>query len=105
MEPIHVIGIDKLSEDQIETANTLANEYYEKLQRGMKNITSLIIHVKTYDDQGGKKRYAINSRVSSPSHHFESNKATDWDFARTFHKTLKDLERQVEHGLHVSDQK
>ena len=101
MEPIQVVGIDKLSENQVETANKLANEYYEKITRSLKNITSLIIHIKVYNKGGGKSKFAVHSRVASPGHHFESSRAIDWNFARTLHKSLKDIERQIEHTFHA----
>lgn len=103
MEPIQVIGIDKLDESEISTVNKLANEYYGKFVRSVKNITSLIIQVKVYD-KGGKKKFAIHARLASPGHHFESTKAVDWDFARTMHMSLKDIEEQIEHRLHASNQ-
>lgn len=104
MNPIQVIGIDKLDSNELKIANKLANEYYVKFQRAIKNITSLIIQIKIYQKGGSQKRFAIHSRVTSPGHHFESTKAIDWDFARTMHKSLQDIEREIEHKLHSSDQ-
>lgn len=103
MEPIQIIGIDEI-EDEFEkaTINKLANEYYEKIQRALKNITSVTLHIKKHT-KGGKIKWDIRVRVIAPTRIFEAQES-DWDLARTLHRVFKNIERELEHRLRVDDQ-
>ncbi len=104
IEPIQIVGIKELDEPDKDIVNKLANEYFVKIKRKLKNFTSLLIHIKCSNKDGKKKMYSINARVTAPTRMFESTKAADWDLARTLHKAFKDLEREIEHKLHTDDQ-
>ena len=103
-EIIQFIGVNELSEAEQNVVNNLSAEYYEKIKRSLKNLTSMAVHVKTHNDEGGQKRYELHIRAMSPSHVFESKKDSDWDLARALHKSFKNIEREIEHKLKVSDQ-
>jgi len=104
METIQVTGIDELSEEEKGIVNTLANEYYGKIQRGLKNITSITLHIKQHSKTGKKHKSDIRVKVIAPTQIFEAQES-DWDLARTLHRVFKNIERQIEHRLKVSDQK
>lgn len=104
MEPIQIIGIKELDEFELPLVNKLANEYYQKIQRELQNVTSVVIHVKCYEKEGKRKKYSIHVRVIAPTRIFESSKAQDWDLARTLHKAFRDIERELQHKLHTDDQ-
>ena len=55
MEPIQIIGIKKLDDMEIDSVNRLANRYFPKLQREIKKINSLAIHIKAYEKEGRQK--------------------------------------------------
>lgn len=99
MEPIQFIGVNELDEPQKALVNKLSTEYYDKIQRSLKNLTSLVIHVKQYEKEGKKSKFSIHIRAIAPTRIFESTKASDWDLTRTLHKAFKDLERQIEHVI------
>jgi len=44
MEQIKIIGIKELDDKEVETVNRLAKEYYGKIQRAIKNLTSVVMH-------------------------------------------------------------
>jgi hypothetical protein len=102
---IEFVGLPDLDEDEKRILNTLSTEYYQKIKRTLKNVTSLVVHVKKYKKQGKKHKYSLHVRAIAPTRAFESTKAADWDFARTLHKAFKDLENQIKHKLHSDDQK
>ena len=104
MEAIQVKGIDELNDEDKELVNTLANEYYGKIQRGLKNITSITLHIKEHSKTGGRHKSDIRVKVIAPTKIFESQES-DWDLARTLHRVFKNIERQIEHRLKVSEQK
>ncbi len=103
MEPIEIKGIDILTEEEKRLANKLLNEYYPKIQRQIKNIISLKVHIKEYKKEGRRKKYSINIKIINSTDVFEAN-ADDWDFARTMHKILKKIENEIENRLHSSEQ-
>ena len=105
-EIIQFIGVNELEDADQAVVNKLSTEYYEKIKRSLNNLTSMTVHIKTYKDEGGNRlKYSMHTKVIAPTHIFDSEKTSDWDLARALHKTFKDLESQIEHKLHVSDQK
>ena len=99
MEQIKIIGIKELDDNEVETVNRLAKEYYNKIQRAIKNITSLVIHVKTYNITGKRKQYEINVKVIAPTRTFDS-KAVEWELAKALHVAFNKVERMIEHRFH-----
>ena len=97
MEAIQYIGLDKLDDAERQLLDKLSAEYYEKIARELKNITSITVHVKVHF-KGGKKHYAINTKAIAPTRMHEADLAQDWDFARTLHKSFKNLEREITHS-------
>ena len=103
MEQIEIKGIDILTEQEKRLANKLLNEYFPKIERQIKNIISLKVHIKEYKKQGKRKKYSINIKIINSTDIFEAN-ANDWDFARTMHKVLNKIKHEIEDRLHSSEQ-
>lgn len=103
MEPIEIRGVNLLTEEEKKLADELLNEYYPKIQRRIKNIISLKVHIKEYKKDGTRKKYSINVSVINSTDVFEAN-AHDWDFARTMHKVLNKIENEIEGRFHSSNQ-
>lgn len=103
-EVIQFTGVDKLNDEEKELCNTLAEEYYGKIKCFLKNMTSLLVHVKTHCDHGKEdkhtKHFSIHVKAVAPTVVFDSTHASDWDLARTLHKAFKDLEHQIHHRFH-----
>lgn len=104
MEAIQYIGIEQLTPEERAILDKLSAEYYDTIQRSLKNLTSIIIHIKEYNKEGKRKKYSVNVRAVAPTAIFEEKHAADWDFARTLHKAFKNIERQIQHRLHTDDQ-
>lgn len=98
MEPIQIIGIDELKEEEKEIVNVLANDYYGKIQRVLKNEISIKVHIKQHSKTGKRHKSDIRVKVVAPTKTFESQEA-DWDLARTLHRVFKNIERQLEHKI------
>lgn len=103
MGEIELTGIELLTNIERATANKLINEYYKKIQRELKDLTTLKVHIKEYGKKGDKKKYSINVQTIIAKKVFQAN-AFDWDFARTLHKVMKNIENEIENRLHSSDQ-
>jgi len=104
MEPIQIVGIKDLDDMEIEAVNRIANRYYGKIQREIKKINSLVIHIKSYEKQGRERKYSIHVRVIAPSRIFVSTKAHDWDLDKALHMSFRDVIREIQHRLHTDDQ-
>ena len=100
MEPIQFIGLNELEKVDQDMVKTLVNQYYPKIQRSLKNVTSLVIHIKTYKKEGHRHKYSLHLRAIAPTKIFESSKAADWDLASSIHKSFKDILREIEHTYH-----
>ena len=89
--------MDQIQDDnEKEVIEKLAQEYYDKIARAIKNDISMNMHLKTYSKGGKQKEWEIKAKIAGPTKIFES-KETDWDLARTLHKVFKSIERQIEH--------
>ena len=99
MEQIKIIGIKELDDKEVETVNRLAGEYYNKIQRAIKNVTSFVIHIKSYEKTGKRKKYSVSLNVVAPTRTFDS-KAADWELAKALHMTFNKVERMIEHRFH-----
>ncbi len=102
---IEFVGLKDLDDSEKEVLNTLSTEYYQKLKTALNNVTSLVVHIKKYKKEGTRHKYSIHIRLIAPTRAFESTKAVDWDFARTLHKSFKNLENQIKHKLHSDEQR
>ena len=103
MEAIEVKGAEFLTEKEKALSNKILNEYYVRIQRQLKNMASLRLHVKEYQKEGKRRKYSMRVEAIAPTRKFEAN-SFDWDFARALHKVLNKLRNEIEHKLHSSDQ-
>ena len=104
MEPIQIIGIKDLDEMEVESVNRLANRYFGKIQRQIKKINSLAVHIKSYDKEGRQKKYSVHVKVIAPTKIFVSTKNHDWDLNKALHESFRDVIREMQHRLHTDDQ-
>ena len=96
-------GLSTLDDKERAILDKLAPEYYEKIKGYfLKNLVQMEIHFKAYNEEGKKRKFSINIKAVAPTRKtYVSNKASDWDFARTLHKAFKDLETQIKKSLKV----
>lgn len=96
-------GINKLSTRQKAVLNKLSTEYFLKIKRMVGNLTALRVKIKSYEKEGARSKYSIDVNVTLPNKNtFNSNKASDWDFARALHKAFKDVMVHIKDKLHVT---
>jgi len=104
MEPIQIIGIKDLDDMEVEAVNRLANRYYGKIQREIQNITSVVVHIKSYRKQGRQRNYSVHVKVMAPTRIFVSTKTHDWNLEKSLHQSFGDVIREIQHSLHTDDQ-
>lgn len=99
-EVIQLVGVNKLPAEEQAVVQEITTSEYEKVKRDMHNLTDLVVHVKTYEKDGGRKKYSLHVRVNAPSVMFESSRSDDWDLRRAMHKAFEDVKNQVKHKFH-----
>ena len=99
---IQFVGVNELTPEEQETIQQITTENYEKIATSLQNLTDLVVHVKTYNDEGKRKKYSFHIRCIAPTVIFESKKGFDWELARSLHKAFHDIIHQIEHKLHVN---
>lgn len=104
MEPIQVIGIKDLDDMEIDAVNRLADRYYQKVQREIKNEVSLVIHIKSYEKEGRQRKYSVHVRAIAPTRIIVSTKGIDWDISKALHKAFRDIIHRLHHGMHTDEQ-
>jgi ribosome-associated translation inhibitor RaiA len=104
MESIEFNGIEILNIQERKIADKLFNEYYSKIQRQIKSIISLKVYIREHEKEGLRRKLSINLELVYSGKMFKA-KAFDWDLARAIHKALNKLMNEIEHKLHVSEQK
>jgi hypothetical protein len=106
MNIIRLTNGELLTEREKQLANRLLNEYYPRIQKRLKNVTSLEAHIKEYEKPGKLKKahkFSFHVKAIAPTQVFEAD-SFDWDFARTVHKALNKLMNRIERNFHSSDQ-
>ncbi len=100
MEAIQFTGLNELTAEDQARVKDLAAEYYNKIKRALKNVTSLAIHIKPYRKAGKKKKFSVHIKAIAPTVVLTSTKAVDWDIARVMHKAFQDIEQEIHHRFH-----
>lgn len=101
-ELIQFIGVSELQPEQQELVSRLSTESFEKFTRLLKNIEQMVVHVKSYESEGGKKKFSLHVRLKAPtSAIIESCKSHDFDLARALHRAFDDIRTQIEHKFHT----
>lgn len=103
MVNLQTIGFEILTEKTKNEFQKIWEEYSKKIERKLKNVESLRIHLKEYSP-GGKTKFSIHVLVGYSGKSIEAD-AVDWDLKRAFHKVFNKIENEIEHLFHLSDQK
>jgi len=101
-ELIQFIGVNDLNSEQQALVSKLSTESFEKFTRLLKNIEQMVVHIKSYEKEGQKKKYSLHVRLKAPTMAvIESCKSHDFDLARALHKAFDDIRVQIEHKFHT----
>ncbi|MBI4150331.1 hypothetical protein HY488_02920 [Candidatus Woesearchaeota archaeon] len=110
---IQYIGANELTPIERNTLDKLSTEYYPKIERMLKNMTSLVIHVKLHklsgkgkrEPEAKRKKIGIHIRALAPTRIFTSTKAFDWDLAKAVHKSFADLQNIIKKSMRPDEQR
>ena len=104
MEPIQIVGMDEADDKEKDLINKIANEYHQKIQRSLRNVAPITLHLKTHTNGGKAKKWDLRVKVAAPTSIFEAQES-DWDLPKSLHKVFNNIERQLQHKLHTDSQK
>ncbi len=105
MENIQFDGLNNLNAEEQRIAEKIASHHYPKIQRALKNITKLVVHVKTHkahapgQDAPKAKKFSVHVHVHAPTKTIRSSSAHDWHLEKSLHKAFKDVQREIEHAF------
>lgn len=100
-EIIQYVGVSDLNEEERAAVNRVTTEGYEKVKRDLQNLTNLLVHIKTYNKEGDRKKYSVHLRVDAPTKiNLASSRSDDWEIAAAMHKAFDDVRAQIRHRLH-----
>jgi|SRR3989344_1102447 len=102
MVNLQTIGFEILTEKTKNEFQKIWEEYSKKIERKLKNVEDIKIHLKEYS-KGGKAKFSVHLLASYSGKSMEAE-AVDWDLNRAFHKVFNKIEQEIEHLFHVSDQ-
>ena len=102
MVNLQTMGFEVLTEKTKNEFQKLWEEYSKKIERKLKNVESIKIHLKEHN-HGGKTKFSIHAAVNYSGKSIKAE-AVDWDLKRIFHKVFNKIENEIEHIFHVSEQ-
>ncbi len=100
MEKIQFIGLKELDDVDKEMVKKLCAEYYPKISRALKNIESLVVHIKPYSKGGARPKYSMHIRAIAATRIFETDKVAEWDLSKAMRMSFDDLEKELRHAFH-----
>ncbi|MEM2916281.1 MAG: hypothetical protein QXT19_02910 [Candidatus Woesearchaeota archaeon] len=101
-ELIQFVGVNELDAEQQALVSKLSTESFEKFTRLLKNVEQMVVHIKSYEREGKKKKFSLHVRLKAPTTAvIESCKSHDFDLARALHKAFDDIRAQIEHKFHT----
>ena len=100
-ELVQFVGLTDLSSDEQQIIKDISASGFEKLQRDLKTISRMVVHIKKYNEDGERHKYALHVRLNASTHVIESCKSHDWDLTRAMHKAIEDLKHQIIHKFHT----
>ena len=90
------IGLDSLSEDEVNSLKTYSDRFYQKASRIIINDPLVILHIKKMKTSGKRCKYSVHGRIESPKL-LASVEYSDWDFIRALNKTFEKMESEIAH--------
>ena len=95
-------GGENLTQSDKDLINTVADEFYSKIERSLKDITSFDVHVKCFQKEGNVKRFYINVRLSAARRNFDIS-AENWILHDAVKEAMEKLLSEIESKCHSSD--
>lgn len=95
-------GSGNLSSSDKDMIKSIADEFYAKIERYLKEILSFDVHVKCFEKKGNVKRFYINARVVAPRHSFDVS-AENWVLHDAVKEAMVKLMNEIESKCHASD--
>ncbi len=99
-DTIQYVGVSDLTAEEQAIVNSIVTDEFSKIKRKINNITDITVHIKTYQKEGGKKKYSMHIKIAAPTHVFDSSNQDDWDLPTALHKAFESVEHQITHKFH-----
>jgi hypothetical protein len=88
-------GLGALDNTEKVNVEKICTDYHPKIQRSLGKSATIKVQIKTYDDEGTKKKYSVTLNVVAADKKIFTSHLADWDLSRVLHKTFKYLNREI----------
>ncbi len=95
MPTIQVVGKEKIEKEKIER---VISNHYKRINKKIKNIISLKVHVKVHSKGGKRKKWDFRVKLTTTKGNFEAQES-DWNLTKALHKVFTNIEKEVKHKL------
>lgn len=100
---IDFVGLDELHPEDKETVRSIILTKYPFIEREIKRINSLKLHVKSYKE-GGNKRYSMNLLIDSPGGVItadQESSSAEWDPIASTYLLIDKVREQIKHKFRL----
>ncbi len=92
-------GLRNLSSFEISEVRSLANKFFIKIDRKIKNA-NLILTIKKYKEKVSRSKYSIHARLEAP-HIILVTKQSGWDINLVMNKAFENLRNELIHKFKI----
>jgi hypothetical protein len=103
MATIQYIGLKGMEPVDQAMVKKIVVEESLRIERALKNLETLVVHIKPYSKGGARPKYSVHVRAVAPTKVFESAKsrqAAHWDISSAIRSAFDNIEREVQHAFH-----
>ncbi len=98
-------GLDKLTDAEREAVVRISEHNYPKIQRDIKNLVKIVVHVKMHGDKNPdhnikkKRLYSVHLHVHAPTKTIRVSNADAWELEESLHRAFDEVRREIDHAF------
>jgi len=91
-------GIEDLKQDEKEVLHRICGDYYPKVKRLHRDMTSVKVELKVLKKAGERRKYGVYAKSMSPARTFRSE-VFDWELSPALHKAFQKIQKEMKHSF------
>lgn len=98
-------GLDKLTDAEREAVVRISTHNYPKIQRDIKNLVKVVVHVKMHGDKNPdhnvrkKRLYSVHLHVHAPTKTIRVSNADAWELEESLHRAFDEVRKEIDHAF------
>lgn len=102
MAQIETAGFEILSWEEKNSFDKLCENYLKKIERKIKDLSSITFHLKDYSREGKRNKYSLHAKFVVSGKNFEAS-SDGWDFPIVIHEIFDKIPQEMESRFRISD--